>query len=63
MTQAHGLAIGEIYGSVQRQAANLAYDYIFVWIGIMFALCVPVAFLMKGASNKTAAAPAPVHVD
>lgn len=50
---AHGLAIGTIYQSVERQAANLAYDYIFIWIGIMFALCIPIAFMLKGAPTST----------
>ena len=59
---AHALAMGVINMSIQRQAAALAYDYIFTWIGIMFVLCIPVAFLLKGVDPSKKSPSAPVHV-
>jgi DHA2 family multidrug resistance protein len=60
---AQGLAMGSIYSSIQQQAAVLSYDFVFTWIGIIFLLCIPFAFLLAGASN-TAKPPVPVvHSD
>jgi DHA2 family multidrug resistance protein len=41
-------ATGAVYMLVSRQAANIAYDYIFLWIGILFAICLPLVVFLKG---------------
>ena len=44
-------AYGAMFGLVQRQAAMVAYNTVFFWLGIMFIVMVPAIFLMKRAKG------------
>jgi DHA2 family multidrug resistance protein len=56
--QAQSAALGLIYQTLQRQAATIAYDYIFFWIGAVFMLSLPFSLFLTGARKKAATAAA-----
>lgn len=54
-TAAHAGAMQMIYGLAQQQAGVLAYDYIFLVIGILFVICLPLVPLLKTPKHGPAA--------
>lgn len=44
-------AYGAMFGMVQRQASMVAYNTVFLWLGVMFLVLVPAIFLMKRAKS------------
>jgi DHA2 family multidrug resistance protein len=54
---AHGAAIGSIYQSIMQQSTLIAYNQIFFVIGVLFAICIPVTFLLKARAKSAATAP------
>ncbi|MBV9851197.1 MAG: DHA2 family efflux MFS transporter permease subunit [Armatimonadetes bacterium] len=44
---ARQMALRALDGLIQRQAAMVAYEYIFLWIGLLFALCLPLLLFLK----------------
>ena len=38
---------------IERQAICIAYDYIFFWIGLLFAACIPLVLFLGGRSTGT----------
>jgi DHA2 family multidrug resistance protein len=56
MTAARAAAMQVIHGELLRQAAMLAYDYVFQLIGISFLLCIPLVFLLKTPKHPPTAA-------
>ena len=55
---ARDAALAAIDGLIEQQAAMLAYDYIFLWIGLLFAVCLLLLPFLKSGSN----APVEKHV-
>jgi DHA2 family multidrug resistance protein len=51
---ARDMALKAINGLIQQQAAMLAYDYIFLWIGLLFVLTLPLVFLLRTPKNSSA---------
>lgn len=45
-------------GIFTQQSAMIAYEYIFYWIGILFAICLPLISLLKTPRGKKAEMPA-----
>ena len=46
-------------GSVTKQATLLSYMDVFLWVGIMFLICVPIVLIfIKTAKNKVSIADA-----
>lgn len=43
-----------MFGMVQRQASMVAYNTVFLWLGVMFLILVPAIFLMKRAKSGSA---------
>jgi DHA2 family multidrug resistance protein len=58
LSQARDAALAAIDGLIEQQAAMLAYDYIFLWIGLLFAVCLLLLPFLKSGSN----APVEKHV-
>jgi DHA2 family multidrug resistance protein len=50
---AHQEALGALYGSLQQQAAVLAYADNFRLLGYLALGCIPLAFLLKRPSHGT----------
>jgi DHA2 family multidrug resistance protein len=48
---ARQMALAAIDGMVSQQSAMLAYDYAFLWIGLLFVICIPVALFLRAPSQ------------
>ncbi len=59
LATAKQMALVAINGIVERQSAMIAYDYIFLWIGVLFMICLPLGLFLRGRpkSAKNATAP------
>jgi DHA2 family multidrug resistance protein len=57
-TTAKQMALQALDGLIQQQSAMIAYEYIFLWIGMLFALCLPLVIFLKTPKHvgKTEAA-------
>jgi DHA2 family multidrug resistance protein len=56
--QAMAAAYKALYGMMTQQSAMIAYEYIFYWIGILFAICLPLVFLLRSPKGQKAEMPA-----
>jgi DHA2 family multidrug resistance protein len=57
MQTAHQKAYALLDASVMKQAALLSYMDVFLWVGVMFLVCVPFVLLfIKRAKNKVSLA-------
>ncbi len=56
--QAHAAAYRAIDGSISKQAAVLTYMDVFLYIGIMFLVCVPFILMIKSGKKKVSVADA-----
>ncbi len=45
---AHRQALALLHGLIARQAAVVAFDYVFAVIGLVFLVCLPLVLLMRG---------------
>jgi DHA2 family multidrug resistance protein len=45
-------AYAALQGSVMKQAAVLSYMDVFLWIGIMFLICIPFVLLVRGNKKR-----------
>lgn len=52
-SQADQTALAMLYGTVQKQAAALAYNHIFFIIGLAFLVIIPLLLLLKRPSHQT----------
>lgn len=59
---AHSAALRAMDGLISKQAAMLAYDYLFLWIGLLFIMCLPLVLLLKNPTSNAEPAPV-VHAD
>ena len=48
---AKSAALASLDGLIQRQAGMLTYDYLFLWIGLLFVFCLPLVLLLKGTKR------------
>lgn len=60
--RAHAAALQAMDGLMSKQAAMLAYDYLFLWVGLLFVACLPLVLLLKKPQSPVAA-PVIVHGD
>lgn len=64
MTAARQMALQAIDGMVSQQSAMLAYDHAFLWIGILFVVCLPLGFFLGGRRRGPQQGPATqVHAE
>ena len=54
VTQTHGYSIGQLTAIVSQQSAMIAYNYLFRVTAIVFVLCTPLVFLIRGTKRGTA---------
>jgi hypothetical protein len=54
-TEAQNAALASIDGLIQRQAAMIAYDYIFLGIGLLFVFCIFLLPLLRAPKAKVSA--------
>jgi DHA2 family multidrug resistance protein len=52
LSRARDAALAAIDALIDQQAAMLAYDYIFLWIGLLFAVCLCLIPLLKQGSTE-----------
>jgi DHA2 family multidrug resistance protein len=55
-TTARMQALAVLHGFISQQAAVIAYDYVFAVIAIVFFVCLPLVFLMRGGRRREAVA-------
>jgi DHA2 family multidrug resistance protein len=59
---AQSAALKMLNGLLSRQTSMLGYEYIFVWIGLLFVACLPLVFFLKTPPKKDSAPPAEAAV-
>jgi hypothetical protein len=52
--------MGVVNGIIAQQSAMIGYEYVFYWIGTLFAVCLPIIFLLR--QPKKAIAPSEVLI-
>src|ERR1700712_250601 len=61
LTTAQNQAYALLDGSVMKQASILSYMDVFLWVGIMFLVCVPFVLLFIKTSNKKVSLASAAH--
>lgn len=59
---AMGMAYQVMDDTITRNAAIIAYEYLFLWIGLLFCLCLPLLFFLRTPKNGAAAKSEAAHV-
>jgi DHA2 family multidrug resistance protein len=54
LTTARAAALRSLNGMIEQQALLLSYDYIFLWIGLLFVICLPLIIFLRTPKKQAA---------